>query len=111
MEEKKTSGRMYRDWGLVFKEQRESGMTIKAFCEERAICQGLFYKWQKRHRDEAGSAERGFVELRQPGRGAAGSGVTVIAGRGIRIDLQPDFDALTLERVLACLARSASCSR
>jgi len=111
MEEQKKSGRIYRDWDLVFKEHRESGMTVKAFCEERGIYQGLFYKWQKRYREESDSGGGRFVELRRSGNGTASSGVTVIAVRGIRIDLQPDFDAVTLERVLACLSRSASCSR
>lgn len=111
MEEQKKSGRVYRDWELVFSEHRESGMTIKAFCEERGIYQSLFYKWRKRYREESDSVGGSFVELRRSGNAAASSGVTVVAGRGIRIDLQPDFDAVTLERVLACLSRSASCSR
>ncbi|MFO7822274.1 MAG: transposase [Lentisphaeria bacterium] len=111
MEQQNKKGRIYRDWKSVFQEYRESGMTVKAFCEEQGISQGLFYKWRKRLREEAGitSAAAGFIELRRAG-GSVPSGVSVTTAHGFRIELQPDFDAVTLERLLACLAGSAACS-
>ena len=111
MEQQEKNGRIYRDWDAVFQEYRESGMTVKAFCEERGIAQSLFYKWRKRFREEAApGVGSGFVELREAG-GSDASGVSVTTGHGFRIELQPDFDPVTLERVLACLAGSAACSR
>ena len=52
MEQQEKNGRIYRDWDSVFIDYRESGMTVKAFCEEHGISKGLFYKWRKRLREE-----------------------------------------------------------
>jgi hypothetical protein len=38
---------------------------------------------------------------------ATGSGVVVIAGGGVRIEIMPSFDGATLKRVLATLGAGA----
>ena len=42
MEQQEKNGRMYRNWDSGFIDYRESGMTVKAFCEEHGSVQGLW---------------------------------------------------------------------
>ena len=43
------------------------------------------------------------VRLYADGPSCAGSGLTLVAGNGLRIELASGFDATTLQRVLATL--------
>ncbi|PUZ26647.1 hypothetical protein GA0116948_102180 [Chitinophaga costaii] len=51
--------------GLITK-RNKSTMTVKAFCQQHGLKQGVFYYWQKKYhleRNELGS-QGGFIELR-----------------------------------------------
>lgn len=59
-----------------------------------------------------GGSTRRWSDVRDPtdaGAGvrrqavAPGSGLTLVVGKGVRIEISPEFDAVTLERVLATL--------
>ena len=46
--------REYRasQWAECLKEQRNSGMTIRAWCEENNVGEKAFYYWQRKFRNE-----------------------------------------------------------
>lgn len=111
MAEKKK--RVHRDWTEVLDRFRASGRSVRDFCAAEGIAPPLFYKWRRRleGRDASGAppCEGGFVELGREADG--GSGVTIRSRCGLRVEVSPEFDAATLERVLLCMRRGAACSR
>jgi transposase-like protein len=40
--------RRREDWQQLIAEYRESGLTVKAFCQKHAVSEALFYSWRKR---------------------------------------------------------------
>ena len=103
--------RVRRDWPAVVRAHAASGLTVTAFCREHGISRGLLYRWRRRCQDATvPAAESGFIELRAVERPAPGSGVAMVIDGGWRLELEPDFDAGTLERVLCCVTRSGACS-
>lgn len=80
-----------------------SGLTVKAFCDERGIPKSRLWYWRKRFRDEANpeappkllpvtivSEEQSATEL-------------VIEVRGRRIHVSPNFDVEVLRRLVLTL--------
>lgn len=103
--------RVRRDWPAVVQAHAASGLTVTAFCREHGISRGLLYRWRRRCQGETVPAvESSFVELRAVERRAPGSGVVMVFDPGWRLELEADFDAVTLERVLSCVARCGACS-
>jgi len=89
----------------------KSGLSVSAFCHQRGISSSLLYRWRRRCQTEAApEVNDGFVELRASGGSIPGSGVTVVTEGGWRLELEPGFDAATLERALVCTRRSVTCS-
>jgi hypothetical protein len=70
-------------WAGVMKERRESGLSIKVFCENGGFHENIYYYWQRKLREAAcseltqtkGEAVRvtpyGFAEVKLAGRPAA----------------------------------------
>lgn len=104
--------RVRQDWPAVVAAQASSGMNVSAFCRKQGIATSQFYRWRRRGRSGVPPAEeRGFVELRAAEDRTSVSGVSLVLDGGWRLELTPGFDPPTLERVLACVARSGACSR
>ena len=103
--------RVQRDWPAVLREYADSGLSVTAFCRQQGISSSLVYRWRQRLQVEPlAPGEDSFVELHPvPGR-PSGSGVAVVTDSGWRVELQPGFDAATLERALACVTQRAPCS-
>ena len=102
--------RMRRDWPAVVAAHKSSGLSVAAFCRERGISPSLLYRWRRRHGgDGQWASSGGFVELHAVDARASGSGVALVGASGWRIELAAEFDASTLQRVLACVPRSAAC--
>ena len=40
-------------WSQVFKERKESGLSIRAFCEQSEIKEKTYYYWQRKLREAA----------------------------------------------------------
>src|SRR5947209_19442240 len=40
--------RRREDWKQLISEQKQSGLTVKAFCEKHGVGEALFYSWRKR---------------------------------------------------------------
>ena len=106
------SKRVQRDWPTVLAAQLASDLSVAAFCRQQGIATSLFYGWRQRsQRQSAPTSGNGFVELQPVDPPPVTSGITMVSERGWRIELSPDFDTATLQRVLACGAPSGACSR
>ena len=63
-------------WAQIMQDRKESGLTIKAYCESRGHHENTYYYWQKKLRDAASGelqsqqskqgtqSTRSFVEVR-----------------------------------------------
>jgi len=101
-----------RDWRALVEGQAASGRSVVAYCREQGVSASQYYRWRRAYGSQrADSGEGGFVELTAVGETpVAGSGVAVVTAHGWRLDVEPGFDAATLERVLGCMMRSGACS-
>jgi hypothetical protein len=87
-----------------------SGESLRAFCARHELAVSTFRHWLALGPVAAVSAA---PPLPAPGprllpvqildEPPAGSGVVVVAGGGVRIEVTPGFDGATLKRVLATL--------
>lgn len=86
-------------------EQSGSGKNVAAFCRERGLTTGQFFAWKKRLRDRA---EDGFIEVQAQKAQAEppkvnGGAIEVHLAGGLRICVEPGFDAELLRAVVAAL--------
>ena len=91
-------------WREAIAEASSSGQSVREFCRQRGLKEGLFYSWRRelRLRDTEAADPPGFVELVQPTGGGA-AGVSIRIGDRISIVLQRGFDREALRAALACL--------
>jgi transposase-like protein len=98
-----------RFWRRMVRRCRNSGLSVRAFCEEHGLSEPSFYAWRRSlaARDEA--AVR-FVPVQvtpspQPTTMADGSAgaVELVLSAGRRLRIGPGFDGPTLTRLLALL--------
>jgi hypothetical protein len=100
-------------WQQAIDEQRHSGLTAKAFCQQRDLALPSFYAWRGKLRRMAEGDEHtasGFMELVESGGGGrvSGSGVSVVLSGGeTRIELGRDFCVEALRRALSVLREAA----
>lgn len=100
-------------WADLVKEWEASGQSQRGFCAERGIGQSTLRYWRRRLQGETPSdariAEARLVPVRvcaqEPSQG--GSGLRLVLGNGLGIEVAPGFDAATLQRVLATLQVAA----
>lgn len=115
-----------RFWREMVRRWRQSGVTIRDFCEAHGLSEPSFYGWRRElaKRDEdarerraqtnAGSQRRpandlpAFVPLRVTPSVPA-STLEVVVGAGNVVRVAPGFDAATLRSLLAVLAEATSC--
>lgn len=105
-----TGQRVRRDWPAVVQDQASSGLSASAYCAAHGIHRSLFYKRRRECQSMPASPTR-FIELKAVEAVPGGSGVAVVSPDGWRVEVEPDFDAATLERVCACVERRMACSR
>ena len=98
-------------WTALVSEQGRSGQSAAAFCRERGLCAPHFFAWKKRLRQNAANH---FVEVQVVGTGAAaqppaapGRAIEVRLGCGLRVLVEPDFDADHLRAVVTALEARA----
>jgi hypothetical protein len=100
-------------WAALVKEYETSAQSQRGFCAERGIGQSSLRYWRRRLQgdrpDGGGISGTQLVPVRvcadKPSH--AGSGLIVVVGNGVRIEINPEFDSATLERVLATLEAMA----
>jgi hypothetical protein len=93
-----------------------SGMRRSEFCRSRGLSFGTLnrhlkkQRWKKRRSRAASSAGRLVpVELaakKSPTQLEASCGLVVVLPGGLRIEVHPDFDTNTFERLLSALERA-----
>jgi len=106
------------EWRAIFRQQRASGLTVKAFCQQSGVALSTFSLWRRKLGDRPRGAERphrvGFAEVKvaPEGAGARDAGTDGAAGpngielhlaHGRRIVVRPGFDRRTLRELLAAL--------
>lgn len=79
------------EWRNLVKEQKQSGMSISAWCRARGIKESTYTYWRQQYQNDQASGQ--FVRIDQ------GEPVTVICGR-CRIEVRRGFDKDALKRVL-----------
>ena len=94
-------------WQDLINEQQESGQSVAAFCREWDLPEWKFYYWRRRpNKNELQQAElspaSNFMELTFDKPAINVSGLKLRLGK-IEIDVQSDFDAHCLNRVLEVL--------
>ena len=93
-------------WRQAVGECRDSGQSVRKFCKERALKEGLFYAWRRElgRRDAGMTAKAGFVELRvRPAVVKEGAGISIQVDERVRVILECGFDAEALNVTLRCL--------
>jgi hypothetical protein len=104
-----------RDWRAIVQGQATSGKSISAYCRQQGVSPSHFYRKKREYGSEAAASHEGgvvggFVELTPVDRPSPCSGVAVVTKHGWRLEVEPGFDAATLERVLACVRQAGPCS-
>ena len=84
-------------------------MSRRAFCRRRGLSVSTLDAYRRRLRQRRGEGlgvDRWVaVEVSGPKRSAAG-GLTLVLGKGRRIEVERGFDAATLEQLLRLLERA-----
>jgi len=98
-----------RFWRRMVRRCRNSGLSVRAFCEEHGLSEPSFYAWRRSLAARHEAAVR-FVPVQvtpppQPTTTADGSAgaVELVLGAGQRLRIGPGFDGPTLTRLLALL--------
>ena len=103
--------RKEQQWRQRFRQWRASGLTVRAFCEERGLSEPSFYAW-RRVLAERGAEERGaeasvFVPVEVvselPLGVAARPPLELVVSERRLVRVHPGFDAATLRQLLAVL--------
>jgi len=108
-------------WAGIIQERRESGLSIKAFCEKAGFHENIYFYWQRKLREATceqlavigkgtaatGMASSGFTEIRisESARasfrpGATSSGCLYIEVGGIRITADDAYPPTKLAELL-----------
>lgn len=92
-------------WRRVIREQQQSGISIKAFCQSRGVSQPAYFVWRKRLAlDKRTNAPSGFVPIHvAPDTPVRSSGVEIVLDRDRRVRVEPGFDRQLLSDVLSVL--------
>ena len=97
-----------RFWRRMVRQCCGSGLSVRAFCEERGLSEPNFYAWRRILKERDGAAAH-FVPVQvtpaptaPPADSAAGA-VELVLGAGRRLRVGPGFDGPTLQRLLALL--------
>ena len=94
----------------IVSEYRHSGLSQRAFCQQWGIGPSTLRNWCRRVNEdeqaaEPSSARTRFLPVRTDAEesGISASGIRLVARHGLRIEVHRDFDAATLQRLLAAV--------
>ncbi|MFZ5927612.1 MAG: IS66 family insertion sequence element accessory protein TnpA [Acidobacteriota bacterium] len=103
--------RRRRSWAeaaQLVAEYESSGLSQRQFCESRGLCLATLSRYRQRLRNTGGEASGDrwvAVEVPGPGAGGAYSGLSVVLGRGRKIEVERGFDAAALVELMRVLER------
>lgn len=97
----------------LLEEQAQSELSVVDFAEEVGVSAATLYSWRRRLADSAESREEAtevgdLLEVQvtdDEGAGHRGTPMVLTIDGRLRIELEADFDAVALERLLGLLAR------
>jgi hypothetical protein len=87
-------------WRALIEKQAESGVSAAAFCKEQNVNPQRFYYWRKHLNCDL--PRTGFIRL-VPTSKTTCSGVRILLDHGMRVEVDRDFDPLTLREILDAL--------
>jgi len=95
-------------WRRTVRRQRQSGLTVRAFCREHALRETAFYFWRRElaRRVAAQRPSVPFVAVHVAEDAPAGGRVEIVLSGGRRVHVAPPVDRRTLADVLAVLEGS-----
>jgi hypothetical protein len=117
------SGDMKREdksgfWQEAIERQERSGLKVSAFCLKEGLKLRCFYYWRRKLRllsscgvnlcNPVSSPGGGFIEIASSG---ASSGVRVVIGERVILEIDRGFDPSTLTSAVYCLLRESVCSQ
>lgn len=95
-----------RYWRQMVRQCRGSGLSVRAFCEERGLSEPSFYSWRRILKERDAAAVR-FVPVQvtpeAPAADSSTNALELLLGAGRRLRVGPGFDGPTLQRLLALL--------
>ena len=86
-----------QDWKEKILQQQNSGLSITHWCQEHQVVECQFYYWKSKLFPKKVDVSE-FTEIVD----AKTTGIT-IEYNGVRINLDPNFDAATLKRCLSVI--------
>jgi transposase-like protein len=116
---KKANTWSWEERGEIVREFRASGQTQRAFCRQWGITANTLRSWCRRLGDAAGgggepAANAGCapprlleLQVRADAPASKETGIGLVTRSGVRIEVYPDFDAATLQRLLALVGDAA----
>jgi hypothetical protein len=102
-----------RFWRRRVRQWRASGLSVRAFCEQRNLQEASFYGW-RRILAERDAEAKPFVQVRvladdKAADGGQASGLELRLARDRVVRIGQGFDAETLQRLLALLEEGRTC--
>ena len=88
-------------WRQLIAKQQQTGMPVRAFCQQHRTSEYSFYHWRKRLREQL-PMKFALVETHRAAPLAAAA-VEVMLTTGERVRIVPGIDAATLRLVLSLL--------
>ena len=88
-------------WRELIAEQKESGKSIRAFCQERGQKEHLFYFWRQRLAPPEKAVRFALVETN--GGLPVRETIEILLNSGEKLRIAPGADAATLRMVLGVL--------
>src|SRR5690606_14102267 len=84
------------------KQQSESGMTIRAYCERHSVKYHTFMNWRKKYQNLVSGSKKGdlnhnFIEVVSPRAHAGMGGIYIYFPNGIQIHLDQELDSRLLK--------------
>ena len=99
-------------WRGLLSEWKNSGLSQQRFCERHGLTLSTFQRWRKRLREDVDAAVDSGLPSSVPRllpvrlldeAAASSSGVAIRVGDRLRVEVDREFDADTLRRVVGAL--------
>jgi hypothetical protein len=102
-----------RFWRTMLRRWRQSGVSIRAFCQEEDLAEPSFYCWRRiltlRDAEKTQFVPVRLADASEPTPTTpATAGVELVLAGGRSVRVAPGFDAPTLKRLLALLEEGQS---
>jgi hypothetical protein len=102
--------RKEQQWRRWIQQWRRSGLSVRAFCAQHGLTQASFYLWRRElQRRDAAAVSFVPVEIAAAEASEPATGIEILLAGKRRIRVEPGFDVLTLQRVVAVLEETRSC--